>query len=334
MACDCYSTRPLLFHSLWNLPAGHFPLHRPFINILTSLHLSLPGFWVKDIVLIVCTRFTVYSFLINFSRIGEKRHYHCISKHITCCLKWLRSQRQFCWRYFLSSLLCVSVSPFFPPSLCLCSDRCQLYSLCWNLPGRHWPCYPALMSTPWLLSGGNYPTFRLQSGKKKSKTEKCRAWLFVNPCALFMVWLLLLFGETQGQDCVDKTLRVLTFQPYCLFSFPFFFSLSFLASVLFGGDPDDGVVLLGHMQSPGSPGTPVSLAGEGLLGAESQLWGSGEVPTLWSRPLGCPAQAQTQLGMEPVLRFGGVHRKWTTLCWQGKLLTVLLLLYNVMLHAY
>lgn len=28
------------------------------------------------------------------------------------------------------------------------------------------------------------------------------------------VWLLLLPGETQGQDFVDKTLRVLTFQPY------------------------------------------------------------------------------------------------------------------------
>lgn len=80
--------------------------------------------------------------------------------------------------------------------------------------------------------------------------------------------------------------------------------------LLLEGGPDDGVVLLRHMQSPGSPGTPVPLAGEGLLlGPESQLWGSGEVPTLRSRPLGGPAQAQTQLGMEPVLRIGGVHRK-------------------------
>lgn len=156
--------------------------------------------------------------------------------------------------------------------------------------------------------------------KKKSNTAKCRDWLFLNPCALFRVWLHLLFGETQGQDCVDKTLRVLTFQLCCLFSF-FYFFLNFaplLASVLFGGGPDDGVVLLRHMQSPGSPGTPASLAGEGLLGPESQLWGSGEVPILWSRPLGGPAKAQTQLGMEPVLRVRGVHRKWTTLCWQGK----------------
>lgn len=174
------------------------------------------------------------------------------------------------------------------------------------------------MSTPWLQSGGNYPTFSLQSGKKKSNTAKCRAWLFFNPCALFRVWLLFLSGETQGQDCVDKTLRVLTFQPCCLFFFFFPAFAPLLASVLFGGGPDDGVVLLRHMQSPGSPDTPASPAGEGLLGAESQLWGSGEVPTLWSRPLGGPAQAQTQLGMEPVLRIGGVHRKWTTLCWQGK----------------
>ncbi len=110
------------------------------------------------------------------------------------------------------------------------------------------------------------------------------------------------------------------FWHFSLTVFFFYFSIfaPLLASVLFGGGPDDGVVLLRHMQSPGSPGTPFSLAGEGLLGDESQLWGSGEVPTLWSRPLGGPAQAQTQLGMEPVLRIGGVHRKWTTLCWQGK----------------
>lgn len=125
------------------------------------------------------------------------------------------------------------------------------------------------------------------------------------------VWLLLLSGETQGQDCVDKNPEGFDISA----SLSFF---SFRSSVHFGAGPDDGVVLLRHMQSPGSPGTPVSLAGEGLLGAESQLWGSGEVPTLWSRPLGGPAQAQTQLGMEPVLRIGGVHGKWTTLCWQGK----------------
>ena len=73
------------------------------------------------------------------------------------------------------------------------------------------------MSTPWLQSGGNYPTFSLQWGNERSNTAKCRAWLFFNPFALSSVWLLLRPGETQGQGCVDKTLRVLTFQLFCPF---------------------------------------------------------------------------------------------------------------------
>lgn len=67
------------------------------------------------------------------------------------------------------------------------------------------------------------------------------------------------------------------------FFLSFFFFLIFaplLASVLFGKGPNDLVVLLRHMQSPGSSGAPVSLAGEELLGSQSQLWGSGEVSTL------------------------------------------------------
>lgn len=91
-------------------------------------------------------------------------------------------------------------------------------------------------------------------------------------------WLLLLSGETQGQDSVDKTLRVLTFRRHCLFFFCFFFAPQCV--VCFGADPDDGLVLLGYMQSPGRPRAPAPPAGEELLGTESQLWGSGEVPTL------------------------------------------------------
>lgn len=163
------------------------------------------------------------------------------------------------------------------------------------------------MSTPWLKSGRNYPTFSPQSGKKKkSNTPKCRAWLFFNPCA--------------GSDCsccvVKHRARTLWIKPWGFwhFSLTFFLFINFCSLVLFGAGPDVGVVLLKHMQRPGPLGLPVSLVGEGLQGAEPERW----VPTLWSRPLGGPAQAQTQLGMEPVLRIGGVHRKRTTLCRQGK----------------
>lgn len=140
MGFDCYSAQPLLFHSLWNLfadvhwKAGSFsPSILPVLTFWPRPMCVGECVYVKDVMLIVCTVFTVYSFLTNFFMIGEKCHYHCISKHITCCLKWLRSQRQFCWRYFLPSLLYVfvSLSLFFSSlPLSLCSDRCQLYSLC------------------------------------------------------------------------------------------------------------------------------------------------------------------------------------------------------------
>lgn len=51
--------------------------------------------------------------------------------------------------------------------------------------------------------------------KKEEQHNKMQSVTLSPP--MRRVWLLLLSGETQGQDCVDKTLRVLTFQPHCLF---------------------------------------------------------------------------------------------------------------------
>lgn len=205
--------------------------------------------------------------------------------------------------------------------LCLClsslphSDRCQLSSPCVEGPpppsAHRWPCYPIFNVNSLAPDWRELPHFLLPIRKKTEEQQnKMQSLTLFQP--MHRVWLLLPPGETQGQDCLDKTPRVLTFQPCCLF-------LVFAPQCVFGARPDDEVEFLRPMQSPGSPGTRVSLAEErGLLGDESQLRGSGEVTTLWSRPLGGPTQAQTQLGMEPVLCAGGVHRKRTALCWQGK----------------
>lgn len=157
------------------------------------------------------------------------------------------------------------------------------------------------MSTLWLGSGRNYPAFRLQSDKKKSNAAEMQS-LFQGLTAPVFWW--------KAGSVWIKPWR------FWHLSFPFC-SSSGLPAFLDGG-PNDGSALLRHSQRSGPRGAPVCLTERELLGTEFPLGGSGQVPSVWSRPLGGSAKTQTQLGMEPVLRIGRVHRKWTTLCWQGK----------------
>lgn len=117
--------------------------------------------------------------------------------------------------------------------------------------------------------------------KKKGRTTRRNAeldsssvhvLLSESGCGCFLV--------KQSSDCVDKTPRVLTFQ---FFSSSWSFAPLFASVHFLEGSPNDGLVLLRHMPSPGSSGAPVCLEGEKLLlllGAEDHLWGSGEVPAL------------------------------------------------------
>lgn len=232
----------------------------------------------------------------------------------TARMKWQRSQGEILLTVpsLLSSPLCLCLSPPFLSSFC--SDRCQLYLL--RIEAS--PCSPATPSSSFNV---NSPapkwrkfTQRLVSDEEQhSKMQSLT--LFQSLCS-FQWW-------TPRWGLVWRNpLWVLTSQISCPVFLPsslFFFCSSGL--VLFGGSSgDDGLeLLLSRTQSPDSSGVSrLPPVWKGLLGPGSQLWGSEEVSTLWSRPLGGPAAAQTQLGVEPVLCTGGVHRKRTALRREGK----------------
>lgn len=188
---------------------GHFLLHLILINIMTSTNFSsavcrwecvCEGHYLDCIYCL----FVFDQFFYDWWKMSLSLHQqaHYLLPKVTAV-----TQAILLTVLSLFSPLCLCLSPFFfllPLSVLIGANYTASVL---KPPWSPLTLLPALMSTLWLRSGRNYPTFSLQSGKKKSNTAKCRAWLFFKPCAVFRVWLLLLSGETQGHDSVDKTLR-------------------------------------------------------------------------------------------------------------------------------